>query len=309
MIKDLRDGDTAKGMYLVKNSVKGLTSAGLNYLNITLQDKTGVIEGKKWDIGANDIEVFKIGNVVQIEGDVNLYREKLQVKIYNGFEVDQKTADLTNLLLESPIPVEELIKKYQFYMNSVKNNDCKRILDAVFKKYYESFITYPAAVTNHHEFYHGLIYHTVFMCDLANSISKLYSNIDYDLLISGCLLHDIGKVVEFSGSVATKYTVEGNLLGHISIGMSIVKEVSDELKIEGEVPMLLEHMILSHHGKQEFGSPVLPTTREALLLSMIDDMDSKMMTLDKAYDGVAEGEFTERIYAFENRNFYKPHKN
>ena len=178
-------------------------------------------------------------------------------------------------------------------------------MDEIFKKYYDKFLDYPAAVKNHHEFYHGLIFHTVSMCEIADFIASHYEDINRDLLISGCILHDIGKVVELSGPVATKYTDEGNLLGHLTIGMSIVREAAEKLNIKSEVPMLLEHMILSHHGKLEFGAAVLPSTKEALLLSMIDDMDAKMMMLEKAYENVKEGEYTERLFALDNRAFYK----
>lgn len=308
MISEIQDGSNISGIYLVKNMSKSLSNTGKSYLNIILQDKTGTIDAKKWDVSDEDMVTFKVGNIVQVEGDAYLYKDKLQVKIYSGFIADQNRTDLSSLLIESPIPFEVLIERYKYFMASVKDQDCKNILDAVFHEYYENFIDYPAAVSNHHDFYHGLLFHTVSMCNLAEQIVKLYPDIDYDILITGCLLHDIGKVVEFSGVVATHYTEEGNLLGHISIGMAIVKEIADELKITGETPILLEHMILSHHGKQEFGSPVLPETREALLLSMIDELDSKMMTLDKAYRNVEEGGYTERIFAFENRPFYKPHK-
>jgi 3'-5' exoribonuclease len=310
MIKDLKDGANASGVYLIKNCVRGVSSSSSAnaYLNIVLQDKSGTIDAKKWDASQEDFEKFVPGTVLRIDGNAYLYRDKLQVKVRDAFSVDPNEIDVSTLIIDSPIPLEDLLKQFTFYKDSVKNEDCKKILDAVFKKYYKPFIDYPAAVTCHHDFYHGLIYHTVSMCNLAAAVYKNYPDVDYDILISGCLLHDIGKVVEFTGPIATKYTLEGNLLGHISIGMSIVKEIADENKIDSEVPLLLEHMILSHHGKQEFGSPVLPETREALLLSMIDEMDSKMMVLDKAYKDVAEGETTDRIFALDGRTFYKPHK-
>ncbi len=310
MIKDLKDGANASGVYLIKNCVRGVSSSSSAnaYLNIVLQDKSGTIDAKKWDASQEDFEKFVPGTVLRIDGNAYLYRDKLQVKVLDAFSVNPNEIDVSTLIIDSPIPLEDLLKQFTFYKDSVKNEDCKKILDAVFKKYYKPFIDYPAAVTCHHDFYHGLIYHTVSMCNLAAAVYKNYPDVDYDILISGCLLHDIGKVVEFTGPIATKYTLEGNLLGHISIGMSIVKEIADENKIDSEVPLLLEHMILSHHGKQEFGSPVLPETREALLLSMIDEMDSKMMVLDKAYKDVAEGETTDRIFALDGRTFYKPHK-
>ena len=305
MIKDLKDGMSITDVFLVKDYTKRVTSAGLNYLTITLQDSSGVIDAKKWEIAANDLDIIKIGAIIKIRGEVLDYKNKLQIKVLSVEKVDSDDESLKNLLIESPVPKEILVQKFRNIYSSVKNPDCRAILDEIFKKYYDKFLDYPAAVKNHHEFYHGLIFHTVSMCEIADFIASHYEDINRDLLISGCILHDIGKVVELSGPVATKYTDEGNLLGHLTIGMSIVREAAEKLNIKSEVPMLLEHMILSHHGKLEFGAAVLPSTKEALLLSMIDDMDAKMMMLEKAYENVKEGEYTERLFALDNRAFYK----
>lgn len=307
MIKDLIERGNASGVYLIKDVNKGITTNGLNYLSFVLQDKSGVIDAKKWDVTAEDINKSEKGKIVRIDGEVTKFKDKLQIRIAEIYEVDPEDNDLSSLLMLGSIEFNALIEDFNYYKNSIKNDDCKAILDAVFKKYYSKFIDYPAAVRNHHEFYHGLLHHSVMMCKVAEQLSKLY-DCDYDLLISGCLLHDIGKVIEFSGYVAPSYTNEGNLLGHISIGMSIIKEISDELKITSEVPLLLEHMILSHHGKLEYGSPIVPLTREALLLSMIDDLDAKMMVLDKAFSDIEEDSYTERIFALDNASYYKHKK-
>lgn len=307
MIKDLVERGNASGVYLIKDVNKGITTNGLNYLSFVLQDKSGVIEAKKWDINADDINKSEKGKIIRIDGEVTKFKDKLQIRIADIYEVDIDDNDLSSLLILGSIDFDTLINDFNYYKNSIKNEDCKAIVDKVFNKYYSKFIDYPAAVRNHHEFYHGLLHHSVMMCKVAEQISKFY-DCDYDLLISGCLLHDIGKVIEFSGFIAPSYTNEGNLLGHISIGMSIIKEISDELKISSEVPLLLEHMILSHHGKMEYGSPVVPLTREALLLSMIDDMDAKMMVLDKAFKDIPEDSYTERIFALDNASYYKHKK-
>ena len=306
MIKDLVDGGSANGYYLVKDVSKCLTNAGKAYLKIHFQDSSGTIDAKKWDnITEHDIKILVPGNIVKIVGSANDYKGKLQIKVLNIEEADPQDSNISDFIVESPIPVLTLVEKFKKYLASVKNSDCKAILNEIFSKHYNDFINFPAAVKNHHEFYHGLLFHTVSMCDVADFLASHYPNIDRDLLISGCLLHDIGKIKELSGPVATKYTDEGNLLGHLTIGMSMVRDAAEKLNLKSEVPLLLEHMILSHHGKLEFGSAVLPRTREALLLSMIDDMDAKMMILDKAYDEVEPGEYTEKIFALDNRTFYK----
>ena len=138
--------------------------------------------------------------------------------------------------------------------------------------------------------------------------AKYYPDIDLDILLTGVLLHDMGKTIEFEGPVIYKYSVEGKLLGHITLMVSEIRRAAEGLKITGEVPLLLEHMVLSHHGSNEFGSPILPMTKEALLLSMIDNLDSRMVIAEKALEGVKPGEFSQRVFPLDNRMLYNPKK-
>lgn len=303
MIKDLQERDDASGTYFVKEATK-IDRGNDPYMNLILQDGSGVVDAKKWHVSAQDEVTLQPCNLITITGEMLMYKGKKQLRV-DSCEISDSKEDLANFLVPSPVPIDELITRFRSYVKSITTPELKTILNEVFKRYYTQFIDYPAAVRNHHEFYHGLIYHTVYMCDLAEQVAKIYNDVNRDLLISGCLLHDVGKVIELSGPLATKYTTEGNLLGHLSIGMSIVREIAHENNITGDYPLILEHMILSHHGKLEYGSCVLPMTREALLLSMIDDLDSKMMILDKAYADIGKGEYTDRIFALDNRSFYK----
>jgi len=306
LIKDLKHGELVDSIYLVKDIAKNISSKGLNYLSVTLQDKSGTIECKKWTVEANDLVIATPGSPVRILGTADLRNDKMQIIISSIYAVSEESVNFEDLLLESPIPLKKLLEGFEKYKESIQNQDCKRILDNVFGKYYKKFIEYPAAVRNHHEFYHGLLYHSVSMCMVADFLAKHYSGIDRDLLITGCLLHDVGKVKEFSGPIATKYTTVGNLMGHLAIGAEIVNEAQIELNITSEVPMLLKHMLLSHHGQREYGAAVLPLTKEAQLLSMIDDMDSKMIMIDKSLKLTSPGEFGEKIYGLDGRSFYKP---
>lgn len=144
------------------------------------------------------------------------------------------------------------------------------------------------------------------MLKLSEAICDLYPTLNRDLLYAGVILHDIGKVIELSGPVGTMYTVEGNLLGHISIMVNEIGQAANELKIEGEEVMLLQHLVLSHHGKEEWGSPKKPMIQEAEILHYIDNIDAKMNMLTRALDKTKPGEFTERLFPLDNRSFYKP---
>jgi 3'-5' exoribonuclease len=306
MIKDLKDGMTASGVYLVKDFNKGVASNGTNFMNITLQDKSGTIEGKIWEVTPEQFEVFESGKPIRIEGRVGTFRDKLQIRIEDIYRVDENEIDVTNLISDSPIPVAELEATLDKYIASIKQPELHAIVSTLIADNRAKFVTHPAAVRNHHEFYHGLLFHSLSMANLVDPIANNYPTVDRDLLMAGCLVHDIGKLVELSGPVACYYTTEGNLLGHLVIGANMVAETVKKLNITGEYPLLLEHMILSHHGKQEFGAAVVPQTQEALLLSMIDDLDAKMMSLDKVLNDTKKGEQTDRIFALDNRSFYKP---
>ena len=308
-VNELVDGDHVYGPLLVTGVTKGTTDKGQSYLNITFQDKTGNIEGKKWDVSTEDIEALVPGALVYVEGIVNLYKNQPQVKV-NGISkvTDMSDIDLTNFQKVSPIPLSELKEKLEHYLNSFKDKDIEKITKAVVSHFYEKYTTYPAAVKIHHEFASGILHHSLTMADVAEQVAKIYPQVDRDLLVAGALMHDIGKTVEYDNPLMPTQTLEGKLVGHISIMYAEFKKIVDDLHIESEVPVLLEHMILAHHGKLEFGSPVLPSTREALLLSMIDLMDSKMMILDKAYDATKDGEWTQRLWMLDNATFYKPKK-
>lgn len=305
-VKDLVDGERVSGALLVTGVNKGVTDKGQVYLNVTLQDKTGSIEAKKWEVSDEDLELFTIGNVIFVEGVVNLYKNANQLKINNATSVSPSDVDFSNFQKVSPIPLEDMKKKLDHYLNSFKDKDVELVTKTVIHHFYDKYITYPAAVRIHHEFGSGILHHSLAMADLAEEVAKLYPQVDRDLLIAGCLIHDIGKTVEYEKPLTPTITLEGKLAGHISIMYAEFKKIVDPLNIKSEVPLLLEHMILAHHGTLEFGSPVLPTTREALLLSMIDLLDSRMMVLDKAFEGVKPGEFTQRVWAMDNVAFYKP---
>lgn len=307
-INELKEGDRINIQLLLTNVSKGVSNAGAPYLSLSFQDKSGTIEGKKWDVSENEIGICQAGNVIEIMGDVIEYRGVLQLKVLGLNAVNQESVDYTRFCLESPIPQSELVRKLNSYLDSIKNEDASKIVKYIVNEHYDAFISYPAATRNHHEFASGLLFHTISMCNLADMLASYYSNVDRDLLISGVILHDIGKTVELSGPIATKYTLEGKLIGHISIIVSEIRMASERLNIHSDTAICLQHMALSHHGEKEYGSPLPPLTREAFLLHVIDDLDAKMIIIDKALAGVEQGEFSQRVMAMDGRAFYNPKK-
>ena len=248
------------------------------------------------------------GTVVEGKGDIIKYSGARQMKVIKMTAIEMTDEQKSAFLPKAPLDKDIMIKDIEDTIAGMKNEDYKTLTSALIEEHRDEFILFPAASRNHHEFVSGLIYHTYCMLQLAKSAAKMYQSLDEDLLFAGVILHDIGKIRELSGPITPHYTVEGNLLGHISIGAMMISEKAKELGINDEHVQLLIHMILSHHGKNEYGSPVLPQLKEAEVLYLIDNIDARMNMFLKAEDQVEEGEYTKRIFALENRNVYKMKK-
>lgn len=300
-------GEQVDLYFLIKSSTRGIASNGKPFLTVILQDKTGDIEAKLWDVSPEDEETYAAEKIVKVAGEVMNYRGRNQLKVRNIRPAQpQDGVRVSDFLEVAPLSREEMIEYITQSIFEMKNSNIQRLTRHLLNKYQSEFLEYPAATKNHHEFVSGLAYHVVSMLKLAKTFADLYPSLNRDLLYSGVILHDLGKVFELSGPVSTTYTVEGNLLGHISIMVNEIGKTAEELGIEGEEVMLLQHMVLSHHGKEEWGSPKKPLIKEAEMLHLIDNVDAKMNMLDRALDKTKPGEFTERIFALDNRSFYKP---
>ena len=307
MVSELNDHEHVDGQFLVGSVSKGVNATGGSYFSVELRDASGTITAKKWDATLEDEKIFVAGNVIELSGETNKYKDQLQLKILSAELVPLNEIDVERFVKAPPVSKETLIKRFKDHVSSIKNEDCLRIIRYFMDKFGDNIFSYPAAVSIHHEYSSGLLMHSVTMADIAASLCDTY-DVDHDLIITGCLLHDLGKIIELEGPIVYKYSLEGKLLGHISIMAAEIRKAGQELKITSEIPMLLEHMVLSHHGQQEFGSPVMPLTKEALLLSLIDNLDSKMVVVSKALQDVEEGGFTNKIFPLDNRAFYKPKK-
>lgn len=303
-INTLKADDSYQEIYLVKSMTKNVTTTNKIFLNLVLQDKTGCIPAKKWDVKSEDVDTFKPGNFVNVSFEVSTYKDKLELRINDGYKVD--VTKLDDYIPCSPIPKDQLEKKLEFYINEINDKDIKLLVDSLYKENKDKYLTYPAASNNHHAFASGLLYHTVSMLDVASFLAKHYDNIDKDILLAGVFFHDIGKIKELSGLLPIEYTTEGRLLGHLVIATNLINNMAIKLKLENnEKILLLEHAVLASHGKYEYGSPVLPETKEAILLSFIDDLDAKMMMYENNIKDINPGEFTKSLLNFDNRRLYK----
>ncbi|GAA0596072.1 3'-5' exoribonuclease YhaM [Virgibacillus siamensis] len=300
-------GDKFDNFILIKEAARGVASNGKPFLTLILRDVTGEIDAKLWDVSKEDEEVFVGEQIVRIAGEINQFRGKAQLKILS-IRPAQPTdgVKVADFVEKAPVDKEELLANLTEIIFEMQNPAIQRIVRAFIKKYQEPLLTYPAATKNHHNYVSGLAHHIVSMLSVAKELHKLYPELNKDLLYAGIILHDLGKMKELSGVVTTSYTIEGKLLGHIPMMVEEIGQMAKELQIDSEEVMILQHLVLSHHGKAEWGSPKPPLVREAELLHLIDLIDAKMNMLNRSLDKVKPGEFTERIFAMDNRSFYKP---
>lgn len=291
---------------LVKDVKNGTTSKGSPYLSLILQDNTGTIDGKYWDVKENEQALVQAGKILKFNFEVLLYKDKLQLRMNHVEEISEDEYNLEDFVISSDHSEVERRSLTQSLINSIQNDVYRKLVIGMLSYVGDKFFTFPAASKIHHGWKGGLSDHSLSMATLADELCKHYPQLDRDLLVSAALIHDVGKTAELSGPVTTEYTLEGKLEGHISLANAWLNEVSEKLGVqEREETVLMHHMILSHHGKMEYGSPVAPMIIEAEALYLIDNMDARLTSLKMALDAIKPGTWTSRMFQFENRQFYK----
>lgn len=291
---------------LVKDVKNGTTSKGSPYLSLILQDNTGTIDGKYWDVKENEQALVQAGKILKFNFEVLLYKDKLQLRMNHVEEISEDEYNLEDFVISSDHSEVERRSLTQSLIDSIQNDVYRKLVIGMLSYVGDKFFTFPAASKIHHGWKGGLSDHSLSMATLADELCKHYPQLDRDLLVSAALIHDVGKTAELSGPVTTEYTLEGKLEGHISLANAWLSEVSEKLGVqEREETVLMHHMILSHHGKMEYGSPVVPMIIEAEALYLIDNMDARLTSLKMALDAIKPGTWTSRMFQFENRQFYK----
>ena len=291
-IETLRDGDRISEIFLCKSKTTAMTKNGKEYENVGLQDKTGMLDGKIWDPTSAGIGEFEILDYVEVTGVVTIFNGMMQLKIDRARKVSEGEYDPADYLPVSRYNIEEMYKELLGYVNLIQNPYIKTLLERFFVEDEDFIAKYKnrsAAKTYHHGFVGGLLEHSLSLTKLCDTMASLYDMLNRDLLIACALLHDAGKVKEFSPFPMNDYTDEGNLLGHIVIGSELISEKART--IEGFPPKLeaqMKHCILSHHGELEYGSPKKPALAEAVALSMADMFDSRMEILKELFESKEE---------------------
>ena len=285
-INTLREGDNITDVYFCKSKIVAQSKAGKTYYSLQLQDKTGTIDGKIWDL-SNAIEHFEAMDYIKVSGQITSFNNQLQFNIKRVQRMQESEVDVSDYMPTTEYDIEEMYSELKSFIDSVKEEHLSKLLKSFFEEdqqFIKKFKRHSAAKTVHHCFIGGLLEHTLSVTRVCNFFAQNYPMLNRDLLITAAICHDIGKIYEISDFPINDYTDEGNLLGHIVMGAMMIRDKAKT--IEGfPQPLLgeLEHCILAHHGKLEFGSPKKPGLMEAMALAYADDTDAKMETFKEAF--------------------------
>lgn len=291
-INTLREGDNISEVYFCKQKVVAQSKNGKTYYSLVLQDKTGTLDAKVWDL-SNAIAHFEAMDFIKVDGQITVYNNSLQMNVRRIQKAQEGTYDESEYMPYTKYNVEEMYTELLGFVNSVKNEYLSKLLKSFFvddENFVKRFKKHSAAKAVHHNFIGGLLQHTLAVTKMCDFLASSYDIINRDLLITASICHDIGKLHELSKFPENDYTDEGNLLGHIVMGAMMVRDKANE--IEGFPPLLqseLEHCILAHHGELEYGSPKKPQLVEAVALSFADNTDAKM----ESFRAEAESSVTE----------------
>lgn len=295
-IEDFKEGETIIGHYLCKQKQSLKSRAGKTYLSLKLQDKTGLIDAKVWELN-NNIQNFEVNEFIKVEANVLSYQNDLQLSIKKIRRSQEGEYEPADYIPSTDKDINNLYDSIVNYIKSITNPYIKQLLENIFinnNEISDEFKSHSAGKSLHHSYMGGLIEHTLSVTQICDFMSTRYKYVNRDILIATAMLHDIGKLRELSKFPENDYTDEGQLVGHIVIGCEIIS--TEASKIEGfpeQLKNLLKHSLLSHHGEYEYGSPILPKTIEAYILHCADDMDAKV----KMFEDVIEKNTTQGKWA------------
>ena len=296
------------GFCLIKSIDQKTSSKGDVYLDITLSDSTGEINAKLWRYNKATHGEYGVNDLVKIRGMISQYNGADQLKIEKIRPVSPEDGvNISDFVKSADYSGEQMFEELYKLSKGFCDEDLRKIVTAILDDNRLALLYWPAAFRLHHAVRGGLLLHTLSIVRLAEGVCRVYPFVDRELLISGAILHDIAKFSEFKVAdtgIATGYSAEGNLLGHLAMGAMVIDKYAEKLNINQKTAMLLEHMVLSHHGEPEFGAAVRPMFIEAELLSELDLMDSRIYEMREAVSAAPAEDFSARVWAMDNRKLY-----
>lgn len=308
-IQEMKAEDSIQNFFLLKSVDCKSTANGKKYLDLVLADATGEINGKLWDCNQGEELLYQPQMLVKIKGTVGEWQGKLQLKIDKIRAAQpEDQLNIEAFIPVAPVDSKEMFERLQGYINRIGNQDIAKIVRYLVDANQEKLLYYPAAKQNHHSVRSGLLYHVTTMLRMGDLISEVYPLLNRDLVFAGVILHDLAKLAEMDAGelgVVSRYTVEGELLGHIIQGIKWIDRAAQAVGAAEEVSVLLQHMILSHHYEPEFGSPKRPMIPEGEILHYLDLMDARMYDMGRVLQGVEPGQLSDKVWLLHNRKLYK----
>ena len=296
------------GYCLVKSVEVKTSSKGDTYLDFTLGDSTGEINGKLWRYNAAEHGEYKANDLVKIRGTISQYNGADQLRIERiRLTIESDNVHIDDFVRTSGYSSEQMYDELMNIANAFADNNLRLLVTTMLSDNRENLLFWPAAFKLHHALRGGLLMHTLSIVRLCEGVCNVYPFVDRELLIAGAILHDISKLQEFDvndAGVADGYTIEGNLLGHIAMGATNIDKYAERLGVDRRVSVLLQHMVLSHHGEPEFGAAVRPMFIEAEVLSELDLMDARIYEMREAVSSTAPNDFSSRVWALDNRKLF-----
>lgn len=297
-----------EGFAIVKRAEKKLTSKGSEYLDMKLSDADGEIIAKLWDYSELTYGEFPLESLVKVRGEISKFAGADQLRIIKiRLATEEDGVNIADFVATADYAGEYMYNKLMEKANAFSDEELKKLVVTMYEERRDMLLSWPAAFKLHHAVRSGLLMHTLSIVKLCEGVCEVYPFVNRDLLIAGAMLHDIAKTVEYevgSTGIASGYTVEGNLIGHLVKGAMLVDEAAKKLGISREKAMLIEHMLISHHGEPEFGAAVRPMFLEAELLSELDLMDARVYQIGHAIENIDRNQFSSRLWALDDRKIY-----
>jgi len=299
-----------EGFCLVKTVEQKTNVKGQAFLDLTLMDAGGEVNAKLWDYKPETHGTVSMNDLVKVRGTLSVYNGQDQFRVERlRRATDKDTVRMEDFVPSAPRPGEEMLAEIREAVEAFQNEPLKQMLLSILAEKEEQLLFWPAAFRLHHAVRGGLLWHTLSILKLAQAVAALYEEINADLLFTGVILHDIDKTNEYdvpATGLATGYTLKGNLVGHLVGGAVYIEQKAKEADLPQETLLLLQHMLISHHGEPEFGAAMRPMFLEAEILSELDLLDARVNEIAIAMQGVQPGEFSNKIWALDNRKFYRP---
>nr|WP_162990648.1 HD domain-containing protein [Maliibacterium massiliense] len=306
-VADFQKGDKCACALLIKQAQVRLSSRNEKYLDATLQDRSGEINAKLWSWGSSPAP--DAGSAVFVQGHITEYQGKLQMKVEQLRAARPEEFAWDDLVPSAPLSGEKMYAAVLAIAKSLEDAPLSRLACAMLESDREKLCIWPAALSNHHAERSGLLHHTLSMLRAAEALLPVYPQLNRSLLLCGVIAHDMCKIEEMNITpvgLASEYTARGKMLGHIVCGVERVARLARAAGLDEERSLLMQHMVLSHHGRVEYGSPRVPMFPEAEVLSMLDMLDARMFEMAQALSSTLPGEFTDPVWSLEKRRLYKP---